>query len=57
MQNAEALAEAAGLARAWRDHQADVEQAIAAVAKLRAGFARPRDAATEPAPAWRVTKP
>ncbi len=54
MSNAEALAKAAGLERAWRDHQADVEEAIAAVAKLRAGFPRPKDAAAEPNPAYRV---
>jgi hypothetical protein len=46
------LAEAAGLNRAWADHRADVEEAIAAAAKLRAGFARPRDAAAEPMPAY-----
>lgn len=54
MQDAEALARAAGLDRAWRDHQADVEEAIASVAKLRAGFPRPKDAAAEPTPAYRV---
>ncbi len=54
MHNAEILARAAGLDRAWRDHQADVEEAIAAVAKLRAGFPRPRDAAAEPMPAYQV---
>lgn len=51
---AQALAMAAGLDRAWRDHQADVEAAIASVARLRAGFPRPQDASAEPTPAYRV---
>jgi hypothetical protein len=51
------LAEAAGLQRAWADHRADVEQAIAAAAKLRTGFARPADAAAEPLPAHRAPPP
>ncbi|MFC7478570.1 hypothetical protein ACFQS7_29905 [Dankookia sp. GCM10030260] len=45
------LAEAAGLDRAWADHRADVEQAIAAAARLRTGFTRPADPAAEPLPA------
>ena len=45
------LAEAAGLRRAWADHRADVEQAIAAAARLRTGFTRPADPAAEPLPA------
>jgi hypothetical protein len=51
---AEALAKAAGLDRAWRDHQADVEAAIASVAKLRAGFTRITDPAAEPTPSYKV---
>ena len=54
MQDAAALAKAAGLDRAWRDHQADVEEAIISVARLRAGFPRPQDAAAEPMPAYAV---
>ena len=50
----ETLAKAAGLDRAWRDHQADVEEAIASVAKLRAGFPRITDATKEPTPAYCV---
>jgi hypothetical protein len=49
--NAAALAEAAGLQRAWADHRADVEEAIAVAARLRTGFARPAD---EPLPAHRA---
>jgi len=48
------LAEAAGLGRAWAEHRADVEEAAAAVARLRAGFARPQDPAAEPLPAYRA---
>ena len=51
------LAKAAGLDRAWRDHQADVEEAIASVAKLRAGVPRITDATREPSPAYRVVGP
>lgn len=50
--NAEALALAAGLDRAWADHRADVEEAIAAAATLRKAFARPADPAAEPIPAY-----
>ena len=50
----ETLAKAAGLDRAWRDHQADVEEAIASVAKLRAGFPRITDATKEPTPSYKV---
>ncbi|MDO9711386.1 hypothetical protein [Paracraurococcus lichenis] len=49
-----ALAEAAGLRRAWAEHRADVEAAIAAAARLRSGFARPADPAAEPLPAHRA---
>ena len=52
-----ALAEAAGVQRAWADHRADVEQAIAAAARLRSGFARPADPAAEPMPAHRAPGP
>ncbi|RAI58396.1 hypothetical protein [Roseicella frigidaeris] len=48
------LAEAAGLRRAWAEHRADVEQAIAAAARLRTAFARPADPAAEPLPAQRA---
>ena len=48
------LAESAGLHRAWADHRADVEQAIAAAARLRTGFTRPADPAAEPLPAHRA---
>lgn len=52
-----ALAEAAGAQRAWADHRADVEQAIAAAARLRTGFTRPTDPAAEPLPAHRAPEP
>jgi hypothetical protein len=52
--NAAALAEAAGLQRAWADHRANVEEAIAVAARLRTGFARPADPAAEPLPAHRA---
>src|SRR4051812_25107954 len=45
---AQALAQAAGLDRAWAEHRADVEEAVAGLARLRAGLARPRDPAAEP---------
>lgn len=49
-----ALAQAAGAQRAWADHRADVEEAIAAAARLRTGFTRPADPAAEPLPAHRA---
>jgi hypothetical protein len=52
-----ALAAAAGAQRAWADHRADVEQAIAAAARLRTGFTRPADPAAEPLPAHRAPEP
>ena len=52
----EALAVAAGLARAWAEHRADVEEAAAAAARLRAGFARPADPADEPSPPYRAPR-
>ena len=51
------LAEAAGLQRAWAEHRADVEAAIAAAARLRSAFARPTDPAAEPLPAQRAPEP
>jgi hypothetical protein len=48
----ETLALAAGLARAWADHRADVEDAIAAAAKMRASFTRPTAPEAEPMPAY-----
>ena len=53
-QGVEALARSAGLGRAWAEHRADVEEAVAAIARLRAGFARPADPAAEPLPAYRA---
>lgn len=52
-----ALAAAAGAQRAWTDHRADVEQAIAAAARLRSAFTRPSDPAAEPLPAHRAPEP
>jgi hypothetical protein len=46
------LAKAAGLGRAWQDHQADVEEAIGLAARIRGAFTRPADPAAEPAPAY-----
>lgn len=51
---AEALARAAGLTRAWEEHRAAVLEAVAAARGLRTGFARPADPAAEPLPAHRV---
>ena len=53
---AEAQARAAGLGRAWAEHRADVEEAMAGLARLRGGFARPRDPAAEPTPAFRAPR-
>ena len=50
----EALAKAHGLAVAWRDHPADVKEAIEGAAKLAGAFARPTDAAVEPIPPYAV---
>ena len=47
-----ALAGAAGLDRAWEDHRADVEEAIALAARFRAAFTRPAGPAAEPTPAY-----
>jgi hypothetical protein len=50
--DAESLAHAAGLQRAWADHRADVEEAMQAAARLRTAFARPASPAAEPTPAY-----
>ena len=50
--NTEPLALAAGLDRAWADHRADVEEAIAAARRMRTGFARPAAPEAEPMPAY-----
>ncbi len=50
--NAEALAQAAGLGRAWAGHRADVEEAVAVAAKLRTAFTRPAAPGAEPMPAY-----
>jgi hypothetical protein len=49
--DAEALARAAGLDRAWAERREEVLDAIAAARRMRAGFTRPADPAAEPAPA------
>lgn len=51
---AETLAKAAGLDRAWQDHRADVEEAIALAARFRNAFARPSSLAAEPTPPYRA---
>jgi hypothetical protein len=48
----ETLAMRAGVARAWRDHQAAVEEAIAGAKRLAGAFNRPSDPAAEPIPAY-----
>ena len=48
------LAEAAGLRRAWAEHRAEVEEAVAGLATLRAAFTRPADPAAEPSPPYAV---
>lgn len=48
------LAAAAGAQRAWADHRADVEEAIAGATRLRTAFTRPTDPAAEPLPAHRA---
>jgi hypothetical protein len=53
-EDAETLAKAAGLDRAWRDHRADVEEAIALAARFRGAFARPANPAAEPIPPYRA---
>ena len=49
-----ALAEAAGLRRAWAEHRAEVEEAVSGLAALRSSFARPADPAAEPTPPYAV---
>lgn len=51
---AESLARAAGLTKAWAEHRAAVLEAIAAARKFRDGFVRPADPAAEPMPSYRV---
>ncbi|MDB5314841.1 MAG: hypothetical protein JWO26_1161 [Rhodospirillales bacterium] len=51
-----AFAKAHGLEVAWRDHPADVKEAIASAAKLARAFTRP-EAAAEPIPPYAVAKP
>lgn len=53
----EALAKARGLAVAWRDHPADVKEAIESAARLARAFARCTDAAAEPIPAYAAGRP
>ncbi|MCS6890663.1 MAG: hypothetical protein RMK64_07655 [Rhodovarius sp.] len=53
---AEALARAAGLERAWRQHRADVLEALASIARLRRHLPRGEDEAIEPCPA-QVARP
>ena len=48
----ETLALAAGLQRAWADHRADVEEAIAAARRMQASFTRPTEPEAEPMPAY-----
>jgi hypothetical protein len=57
MTEQEVLARRAGLERAWRDHQADVEEAIATIGRLRTAFARPQSPDGEPTPAYRAPVP
>jgi hypothetical protein len=47
-----ALAQAAGLERAWQDHRADVEEAIALAARFRGAFTRPAEPGAEPTPPY-----
>jgi len=53
----DALAFAAGLQRAWADHRADVEEAIAAAARLRTAFHRPAAPEAEPIPPYAAPRP
>ncbi len=55
--DAEALARAAGLERAWAEHREDVIEAVAGARKLRGSFARPADPAAEPMPAYSAPAP
>lgn len=50
------MAAAAGIDRAWQDHRADVEEAIALAARFRSGFTRPADPAAEPIPSYAVSR-
>lgn len=51
----EMLAAAAGLQSAWRDHPADVTEAIAHAKRLAGAFRRPADPAAEPIPPYAAT--
>jgi hypothetical protein len=53
----EALAKARGLAIAWRDHPADLREAIESAARLARAFTRCTDAAAEPIPAYAAARP
>ncbi|MES2713284.1 MAG: hypothetical protein V4653_17025 [Pseudomonadota bacterium] len=53
----EALAKAHGLAVAWRDHPADVREAIESAARLARAFTRCADPAAEPIPPYAAAKP
>ena len=52
--DAETLARAAGLEKAWAEHRADVIEAVAAARRLRGSFERPADPAAEPTPPYRA---
>jgi hypothetical protein len=55
--DAEAMARAAGLHRAWDEHRAAVEEAVAGAAALRAAFSRPAGPAAEPVPPYAAPVP
>ncbi|MBR0655255.1 hypothetical protein [Plastoroseomonas arctica] len=52
----EALAKARGLGVAWRDHKADVVEAIDSAARLARGFTRVAATAAEPIPPYAVAR-
>lgn len=54
VQEAEVLARAAGLDKAWAEHRADVLEAIASARRLQVAFQRPGDPAVEPIPPYAV---
>ena len=51
----EMRAVAAGLQKAWRDHPADVTEAIGHAKRLAGAFRRPADPASEPIPPYAAT--
>lgn len=51
----ETRAIAAGLQKAWRDHPADVTEAIAHAKRLTGAFTQPTDPAAEPIPPYAAT--